>query len=61
MQMIEAAAQHPDRQEVRLVAAVTRGGAVHSAVRGRHEDAELLEGPDLVPGLVGLLRRTLEP
>lgn len=64
--LIEAAASHPDRREVRLVAAVTRGGAVHSAVRGRAVDAEgnepeLLEGPDLVPGLVGLLRQTLEP
>ncbi len=60
-QMVEAAARHPERQEVRLVAAVTRGGAVHSAVRGRGDDAELLEGPDLVPGLIALLRRTLEP
>lgn len=60
-QMLEAAARHPERQEVRLVAAVTRGGAVHSAVRGRGDDAELLEGPDLVPGLIALLRRTLEP
>lgn len=70
--MLAAAAAHPDRREVRLVAAVTRGGAVHSAlrfrahsaVRGRGadgEDAELLEGPDLVPGLIGRLQQTLEP
>lgn len=70
--MVAAAAAHPDRREVRLVAAVTRGGAVHSAVRFRaHEpvdalgiggdDAELLEGPDLVPGLIGRLQQTLEP
>lgn len=63
-EMAAAAAQHPDRREVRLVAAVTRGGAVHSAVRGRVADGdgdELLEGPDLVPGLVTQLRQTLEP
>ncbi len=65
-ELIAAAASHPDRREVRLVAAVTRGGAVHSAVRGRDLDsegnaAELLEGPDLVPGLVELVRQTLEP
>lgn len=58
--MIEAAVQHPDRREVRLVAAVTRDGRAHSAVRARHpHDAELLEGPDLVPGLIEHLRRTL--
>jgi|SRR5664279_330259 len=62
--MLAAAAAHPDRREVRLVAAATRGGAVHSAVRGRGvdgEDAELLEGPDLVPGLISRLQQTLEP
>jgi len=54
------AAAHPERREVRLVAAVTRDGAAHSAVRGREPaTSELLEGPDLVPGLVGLLRATL--
>lgn len=59
-ELIAAAAAHPDRREVRLVAAVTREGAAHSAVRGREPvDAELLEGPDLVPGLIEHLRRTL--
>ncbi len=63
-EMVAAAARHPDRREVRLVAAVTRGGAVHSTVRGRTAEgteAELLEGPDLVPGLISRLRQTLEP
>lgn len=59
-ELIAAAAAHPDRREVRLVAAVTRDGRAHSAVRAREpHDAELLEGPDLVPGLVDHLRRTL--
>ncbi len=58
--MLAAAAEHPDRQEVRLIAAVTRDGSAHSAVRAREpEDAELLEGPDLVPGLIEQLRQTL--
>ncbi|MBC7632811.1 PPA1309 family protein [Aeromicrobium sp.] len=59
-ELFAVAAAHPDRREVRLVAAVTRDGAAHSAVRVRTpEDAELLEGPDLVPGLIEHLRRTL--
>lgn len=58
--LIAAAAAHPDRREVRLVAAVTRAGRAHSAVRAREPlDAELLEGPDLVPGLIEQLRATL--
>lgn len=53
-------AGHPDRQDVRLVGAVTRDGERHSAVRAREpEDAPLLEGPDLVPTLLDHLRRTL--
>jgi hypothetical protein len=58
-ELLAAAAAHPDRREVRLVAAVTRNGATHSAVRARDSDAALLEGPDLVPGLIEHLRRTL--
>ncbi len=59
-EMMLAAAAHPDRREVRLIAAVTRNGAAHSGVRGREADnAELLEGPDLVPGLIEQLRQTL--
>jgi hypothetical protein len=58
--LVAAAASHPDRREVRLIAAVTRDGRAHSAVRGREPlDAELLEGPDLVPGLIEQLRATL--
>lgn len=58
--LLAAAAAHPDRREVRLTAAVTRDGRSHSAVRAREPlDAELLEGPDLVPGLIEHLRGTL--
>ncbi|MCD9199051.1 PPA1309 family protein [Aeromicrobium wangtongii] len=58
--LLAAAAAHPDRREVRLVAAVTRGKQAHSAVRAKEPaDAELLEGPDLVPGLIEHLRDTL--
>lgn len=50
-------AEHPQRQEVRLVAAILRDGSAHSTVRARTgEDAPLLEGPELVPALTELLR-----
>ena len=58
--LLDFVASHPARQEVRLVAAVTRDGTVHSAVRARTpEDSALLEGPDLVPGLIAQLQHTL--
>lgn len=53
------AAEHPQRQDVRIVVAVTRDGRVHCTVRGRAADAELIEGPDLVPALARLLSGTL--
>jgi hypothetical protein len=56
------AAEHPERQEVRIVAAVTRTGASYCALRMRAQDDEssVLTGPDLVPGLLRLVRATLE-
>ncbi len=56
------AARHPERQEVRIVAAVLRDGRAHCALRVRGHDApqELVEGPALVPGLVRLLAETLD-
>lgn len=56
------AAEHPDRQEVRLVAAATRAGESLCALRLRaHDDAEsVVVGPDLVPALLELLHGTLE-
>lgn len=55
------AREHPDRQEVRIVAAATRGGATYCALRMRaHDDAaSVVTGPDLVPGLVELVVNTL--
>lgn len=53
-------AAHPDRRDVRIVAAVTRDGQSHTGVRGRPPaDDELLEAPDLVPNLTRALRDTL--
>ena len=59
----EYAAQHPDRQEVRMVAAALRGGESACALRLRSHDADdlVLTGPDLVPGLLEQLHATLEP
>jgi hypothetical protein len=58
----EFAANHPDRQEVRIVAAATRDGATSCALRFRiHDDAaSVVQSPDLVPGLLELLQSTLE-
>lgn len=57
---VEFAAGHPDRQEMRIVAAVLRDGTTHTAVRPRvPAEAPLIEGPALVPGLVELLNATL--
>lgn len=53
------AAKHPDRQDVRIVAAVTRGGDAHCVIRLRSDPDDLLEGPDLVPTLTRLLTATL--
>jgi hypothetical protein len=56
------ACEHPDRQEVRIVAAATRTGASYCALRLRahDEDESVLTGPDLVPGLLALVRGTLD-
>jgi len=57
----EFAAEHPERQEVRIVAAATRTGASYCALRLRahDEDESVLTGDDLVPELVALVRATL--
>lgn len=57
----EAAANHPQRQEVRMVAAATRAGSTFCALRLREhdEDFAVVEGPDLVPALLQLLQTTL--
>lgn len=55
------AGSHPDRQEVRIVAGVTRAGTRSCALRLRahDEDESVLQGPDLVPALLDLLDATL--
>ncbi|MGA8255915.1 MAG: PPA1309 family protein [Nocardioides sp.] len=56
------ARDHPDRQEVRIVAGATRAGSSYCALRLRsHDDAtSVVGGVDLVPGLLGLLHATLQ-
>jgi hypothetical protein len=55
------AAEHPERQEVRIVAGATRGGSTYCTLRLRaHDDASVVESPDLVPALLQLLLGTLE-
>ncbi len=59
---VKYAAEHPDREEVRIVAAATRAGDSMCAlrVRSQDEDAKVAVGPDLVPALLELLHATLE-
>lgn len=56
------AADHPDRQEVRIVAGVTRAGATWCTLRLREHDRteDVIGGADLVPALLALLGTTLE-
>lgn len=56
---LKKAAMHADARRVRLVAAVLRDGRAHSAVRLRDDDVELVEGPELVPALIELLRASM--
>ncbi len=54
------AAAHPRRAEVRIAAGVLRDGRQHCVLRVRSHDGALVQGPDLVPGLIGLLQDTLD-
>lgn len=58
----EYARDHPDRQEVRIAAGVTRDGANYCALRLRAHDHEesVVGGADMVPALVSLLGATLD-
>jgi len=58
---VEFAATHPLRQEVRIVAGVTRAGATYCALRMRahDDDQSVVGGAELVPELLELLRATL--
>lgn len=57
----EFAKTHPLRQEVRMVAGATRSGSTYCALRLKSHDDELavVDGTDLVPGLVELVLNTL--
>ncbi|GAA2256627.1 PPA1309 family protein [Kitasatospora cystarginea] len=59
-QLAEWVATHPERQEVRITAAVLRDGKKEIALRLRSKDVarEVLTGPDLVPGLTEALLAT---
>lgn len=54
-------ADHPDRRDVRLAAAVLRGGQRACAVRARDHDRDeaVAVGPDLVPALADVVAATL--
>ena len=56
----EAAAEHPDRQEARLVAAVLRDGGETCVMRLRTpgEEGEVVQDASLAPNLVTALRET---
>lgn len=58
----EFALNHPDRQEVRMVAGATREGLTHCQLRLRSHDDDLsvIDGTALVPGLLQLLLATLD-
>ena len=57
----EFAREHPDRQEVRIVAGATRHGATYCALRLRahDDDQSVVGGAELVPELLALLGATL--
>lgn len=59
---MEALARHPDRQDVRLLAAVMRDGRSVCLIRQRAHDSDdaVATGPDLAPGLVAALKATFE-
>jgi hypothetical protein len=58
----QLAESHPDRQDVRMVAAATRAGSTYCALRLRSHDDDfaVIEGPDVVPALLELLLSTLD-
>ena len=58
----EYVANHPNREEVRIVAGVLRGGVGYCAlrVRSHDEDSSVIVGDDLVPALLELLHATLD-
>ncbi len=62
-ELARAAAGHPDRTEVRLLAGVHRDGSGTCLLRQRlhDDDADVAIGRDIAPGLLDALARTLLP
>lgn len=56
----DVVANHPHRQELRLVTGVLRDGTRHAVGRVRADPTELLGGADLAPGLSTALLATLD-
>ncbi|MGH3620355.1 MAG: PPA1309 family protein, partial [Sciscionella sp.] len=60
----QVAAEHPQRREARLVAAVLRDGPAACVLRLRETDEQpeqIVEHPELAPNLTQALLRTLQP
>lgn len=59
---VSALLDHPDREDVRIVAGVLRSGESWCALRYRSHDVEdkVAQSSDAVPGLLDALRSTLE-
>jgi hypothetical protein len=59
---VEALSRHPDRQDVRLLVAVTRDGQARCLLRQRAHDSDdqVATGEDIAPGLVHALRATFQ-
>ncbi|MPZ60024.1 MAG: hypothetical protein GEU93_01755 [Propionibacteriales bacterium] len=55
----EYAANHPERQDVRMAVGVSRDGEQHCVLRARAHGDALIQGSDLVPTLVRLLHDTM--
>lgn len=53
-------AQHPEREDLRLVVGVVRGGSAHCLARLVTKPEDLLSSPDLAPGVVSALAATLD-
>lgn len=53
-------AEHPERQDLRLVVGVLRGGPAHCLARLVTQPTELLSSADLAPGVVSALAATLD-
>jgi hypothetical protein len=56
----QVAAEHPQRQEARLVAAVLRDGSTACVLRLREHQEDLMASADLAPNLTRALLATLE-